>query len=1017
MSRIAPQYGVVKLGQDDYFSQSPLKTQSEPPPSKDDDLDHSNDELDDEEVIYQPKGLIRLREESGAVTPSRSHMHRKSGHDIARFTDESLHSFGFTPPCRDQNMFEARRNVVNRSLDFMKKLKDKVDMTKLEPYAGTLVTDTFAKPIIDLKHEALQSSTFSRNHRRQTAVPYSEASQHVLENILTNRRASIDVNAHLDSTSQSHCQVHPPTRFLPQNQSIITTNEVGKILLFNDIASLCFGYDKSYVGQSILNVFEENTKVKLESLLESRIAELDHETEQERGTVLICGKVLPIIRRNGTKTAASLWLKQKWDIPGNTIYIWIFEEIAESLVTMQLTSTGDIMKVTGAINDLYGYSEENLIGKKIDTLIPACSKLRSGDSGYYDNKDAPAVNFNEMNKFKFYGSCTSFGARFPVIVKAKPSETPSSPNGLSMFDLKIVSIPTIAGLVNVRLDGSIHSINSVPAKYLFGYNPEVLVDKKNMDELLPQWSKIFKGLEKGNLLRKSSITDYPSCRRILLDQETSTRVTKVGSTQQTNVPHNRKPTTVLDRQLPVIHAIHRDGTRFEVQIQLRMMEIAEEELIALWITFDRVSTFSKYGHMNKVAANNVQLASPISNYPRMRTSISTPSESALLTTDGHKKDLDSSFSSKPIVPVQVESAATLQSPSPEQSIAVPRPGPRSFGVSSFGSANIDKKVLPVQGSMLVSPHPSVEMVKAAPSPSPPPKPFRLPSNVMPMTPPPARTPPISLLNYSALTRKTTISDYCILDSLGQGAYGMVKLAYRLDDPEKKKVVIKYVVKSRILVDSWIRDRHLRMVPLEIHILHTLRRIPHVNCCHMFDYFEDDDYYYIVMDLHGEGLDLFDYIELNRNMSEQEVKSIFRQIAEAVRHLHHNKMVHRDIKDENVILDENGTALLIDFGSANYVKEGKRFDTFSGTLDYCAPEVLQGQPYEGPPQDIWSLGILLYTMVFKENPFYNIDEILARELRIPYDFCEGAIDLIKSMLNREVDKRPTIDSVLNHAWLS
>lgn len=270
----------------------PLSTQSEPPPIKTNNLDHSNDEPNDEDVIYQPKGLIRLREESGAVTPSRSHVHRKSGQDIARFTDESLHSFGFTPPCRDQTMFEARRNVVNRSLDFMKKLKDKVGMSKLEPYAGTMVLDAFAKPIIDLKHEALQASTFSRAHRRQTAVPYSEASQFVSETILTNRRASIDVDAHLDTTSQSHCQVHPPTRFLPQNQSIITTNEVGKILLFNDIASLCFGYDKSYVGQSLLNVFEESTKVKLESLLTSRIAEVDFKAEQERGTVLICGKVV-----------------------------------------------------------------------------------------------------------------------------------------------------------------------------------------------------------------------------------------------------------------------------------------------------------------------------------------------------------------------------------------------------------------------------------------------------------------------------------------------------------------------------------------------------------------------------------------------------------------------------------------------------------------------------------------------------------------------------------------------------
>ena len=85
------------------------------------------------------------------------------------------------------------------------------------------------------------------------------------------------------------------------------------------------------------------------------------------------------------------------------------------------------------------------------------------------------------------------------------------------------------------------------------------------------------------------------------------------------------------------------------------------------------------------------------------------------------------------------------------------------------------------------------------------------------------------------------------------------------------------------------------------------------------------------------------------------------------------------------------------------------------IDYAAPEVLQGKSYRGKEQDVWALGILLYTLVYKENPFYNIDEILDHELRVPWIMSEGSIELIRQMLDRDVERRLTISQVKEHPW--
>lgn len=190
-----------------------------------------------------------------------------------------------------------------------------------------------------------------------------------------------------------------------------------------------------------------------------------------------------------------------------------------------------------------------------------------------------------------------------------------------------------------------------------------------------------------------------------------------------------------------------------------------------------------------------------------------------------------------------------------------------------------------------------------------------------MSPPqpahPLPSPPVTDVEKLEEPRKRTINDFIILEDMGAGAYGQVKLTR----PKKtrtlpngqilSKIVIKYVTKARILVDTWTRDRKLGTVPLEIAVLSSLSRnfAPHPNIVEMCGFFEDDINYYIEMVPHGlPGMDLFDYIELRTEMSEEECRRIFVQAVEGVRFLHEDtKIVHRDIKDENVILDGEGAS--------------------------------------------------------------------------------------------------------------
>uniref|UniRef100_A0AAF5PLR4 Protein kinase domain-containing protein n=3 Tax=Wuchereria bancrofti TaxID=6293 RepID=A0AAF5PLR4_WUCBA len=249
--------------------------------------------------------------------------------------------------------------------------------------------------------------------------------------------------------------------------------------------------------------------------------------------------------------------------------------------------------------------------------------------------------------------------------------------------------------------------------------------------------------------------------------------------------------------------------------------------------------------------------------------------------------------------------------------------------------------------------------------------------------------------------------------IGNGAFGSVKLTARKDTGIL--AVAKFICKSKVFSESWIPSpkRGNRVVPIELHLLETLS---HPNIVKLLDVFENDLYYQLVMEKLGCGMDLFEFIEQQPKLDEPLISYIFRQVVNAVAYLHSKNIVHRDLKDENVIIDQNFSCKLIDFGSAAYFGHNFVFSTFCGTMEYCSPEVLRGNKYRGPELEMWSLGILLYTLVFFENPFRSLQETIRAEIKLPWEVSEDLFQVIAWLLQRDPQFRATVRDISNHCWV-
>ena len=274
--------------------------------------------------------------------------------------------------------------------------------------------------------------------------------------------------------------------------------------------------------------------------------------------------------------------------------------------------------------------------------------------------------------------------------------------------------------------------------------------------------------------------------------------------------------------------------------------------------------------------------------------------------------------------------------------------------------------------------------------------------------------PKAIPNANALPIKQV---YKFEKRIGGGSFGKVWLAHRKDYP-KYKFAIKEINKEEV-------KNELDLLRREIDVL---RAVDHPNIIKLYDTYEESSYIYIVME-YCSGGELFTKITSQGYLHENEARVYMKKMLHAVSHLHSLGIAHRDLKTENFLFDTTCATKelkLVDFGLSN--KFGRGFEQLHskvGTIYYVAPEVLMGN-YDAKC-DMWSLGVLLFTMLSGNLPFYDetIGEVYKKLKSAAYSFdkpvwntvSESAKNLISHLLKVNTEERYSAAEALHHEWFA
>ncbi|KAI5173146.1 serine/threonine protein kinase KIN1/2 [Nematocida sp. LUAm3] len=234
---------------------------------------------------------------------------------------------------------------------------------------------------------------------------------------------------------------------------------------------------------------------------------------------------------------------------------------------------------------------------------------------------------------------------------------------------------------------------------------------------------------------------------------------------------------------------------------------------------------------------------------------------------------------------------------------------------------------------------------------------------------------------------------------------------------KRHVAIKIISRRNYIEIAENRQSRENRILQEALISYLLS---HKYIVKLQEFFYTKEYFYLVFD-YIKGEQLYQRILRNEQLSEQIAKKYFLQMLSAIHYCHVHNLVHRDIKIENILIDKNDNAMLIDFGLSNFYEEKGLLRTFCGSLYFAAPELLSGQEYKGPEVDVWSLGIVLYAMVKGKVPFQdtNVPQQYNRiktENPCLKDLSPEMCSLIERMLDKNRETRITLREVFKHPWI-
>ncbi|KAL4078032.1 Pkinase-domain-containing protein [Scleroderma citrinum] len=284
--------------------------------------------------------------------------------------------------------------------------------------------------------------------------------------------------------------------------------------------------------------------------------------------------------------------------------------------------------------------------------------------------------------------------------------------------------------------------------------------------------------------------------------------------------------------------------------------------------------------------------------------------------------------------------------------------------------------------------------------------------------------PAAVAYATAHPRRTIpkFGPYLLLQTLGEGEFGKVKLGLHCQWGEE--VAVKLI--RRGSVDSSLR---MSKVEREIEVLRTLK---HPNIVRLYDVIETDKYIGIILE-YASGGELFDHILAHRYLKEKDAAKLFSQLISGVWYIHQKKIVHRDLKLENLLLDRHRNVIITDFGFANRFEHrtDDLMQTSCGSPCYAAPELVISEGlYVGSAVDIWSCGVILYAMLAGYLPFDddpanpdgdNINLLYKYIVNTPLSFPDyvspEARDLLSMMLVPDPTRRADLRSIMAHPWLA